>query len=146
MFKHILVATDGCALSERAIAAALDLAKSLGASVTGVTVSEPFHLVGIDAAVSVTEPEDAYRARCDKRAAGYLKVVTTTGTKAGVPTSVLHQYAEHPYEAIIDAALANGCDVICMASHGRKGFRALVLGSETTKVLTHSTIPVLVLR
>ncbi len=146
MFTHILVATDGSNLSERAIAMAVELAKALGAKVTGITVSEPFHIVGIDAVMTITDTEDVYREKCETRATDYLSVVETAAAGAGVPVAVLHQYAEHPYEAIINAAVAHGCDSICMASHGRKGIRALVLGSETIKVLTHSTIPVLVLR
>ena len=146
MFKHILVATDGSLLSERAIAKAVELAKICGAKLTGITVSEPFNIVAVDAAIRVNEDEDAYRAEAEKRAARLLRVVQDTAAAADVPANVIHRYAEHPYEAIIDAANAESCDGICMASHGRGGIQALVLGSETTKVLTHSQIPVIVLR
>jgi nucleotide-binding universal stress UspA family protein len=145
VFKHILVPTDGSPLSERAALGAVQLAKSLSARVTAVTVSVPFHVFSADP-VMVSDTEDVYREGCEKRAAGYLAVIGKVAKEAGVAYDGMHVSAEQPYAAIIEAAEQKACDVICMASHGRKGLVALVLGSETVKVLTHSTIPVVVWR
>ena len=90
--------------------------------------------------------EDTYRNNCEKRAAGHLEVVRQASEAAGVAFDGIHVFAEHPYAAIIEAAQDNDCDAICMASHGHKGLAALVLGSETVQVLTHSRIPVVVWR
>ena len=145
MFKHILVPTDGSPLSERAALGAVQMAKTMSARVTAITVSVPFHVFSADP-VMVTDTEDVYREACEKRAAGYLAAVGKAAKAAGVAFDGMHVSAEHPYAAIIEAASQKACDVICMASHGRKGLAALVLGSETVKVLTHSTIPVVVWR
>ncbi|MEO8751085.1 MAG: universal stress protein [Casimicrobiaceae bacterium] len=145
MFKHILVPTDGSPLSERAAVGAVQMAKALAARVTAVTVSVPFHVFSLDPNM-VSDTEDVYRADCEKRADGYLAVVEKAAKAAGVAFDGVHVSAEHPYAAIIEAAGQRACDVICMASHGRKGLVALVLGSETVKVLTHSAIPVVVWR
>ena len=145
MFKHILFPTDGSELSEKAIRTTVALAKSMSASVTGLTVSEPFHVLATDP-VMVTDTEDVYRARCEKRAKQYLDAIKKAAESAGVVFAGLHLFSDQPYTAIISTASAQGCDLICMASHGRRGISALVLGSETVKVLTHSKIPVLVWR
>ncbi|MGZ5634383.1 MAG: universal stress protein [Burkholderiales bacterium] len=145
MFKHVLFPTDGSELSERAALNTVQLAKSTSARLTAVTVSIPFHLISIDP-VMLTDTEDVYRKNCESRATKYLDVVRRAAESGGVTFEGLHVFHEHPYVAIIDAASGNACDVICMASHGRKGVVALVLGSETLKVLTHSKIPVVVWR
>ncbi len=145
MFKHILIATDGSRLSEVAALNAVQLAKSISARLSGVTVSTPFHVFTTDA-VMVTDTEDVYKKECDQRAAKYLGVIKNAAESAGLTFEGIHVFGDHPYAAIIDTADKKGCDVICMASHGRKGMAALVLGSETMKVLTHSKIPVVVWR
>ena len=145
MFKHILVPTDGSELSAAAIAKAVALAKSLSAKVTGLTVFAPFHVLAADPAM-VTDTEEQYRAHCESRAAQYLDVIKTAADAAGVTFNGLHVFAPQPYVTIISTASDQGCDLICMASHGRRGMSALLLGSETVKVLTHSKAPVLVLR
>jgi nucleotide-binding universal stress UspA family protein len=145
MFKHILVPTDGSPLSESAARSAIQFAKSISARVTAITVSIPFHVFSTDA-VMVTDTEDIYQEHCNKRAAKYLDAVGKLAKAAGVPFEGMHMFHEQPHVAIIEAAGKKGCDVICMASHGRKGLSALVLGSETVKVLTHSKIPVVVWR
>jgi nucleotide-binding universal stress UspA family protein len=145
MFRHILIPTDGSKLSAQAIPKALALAKSMSARVTGLTVSEPFHLFTSNPAI-VTDSEDVYRAHCKQRAAKDLDVIKKAALKAGLPCSVLHAFSDQPYRKIISTATTRRCDLICMASHGRRGVSALVLGSETMKVLTHSKIPVLVWR
>ena len=145
MFKHVLVATDGSPLSEKAVLNAVQLAKSMSARLTAITVSAPFHVFATDA-VMVTDTEDVYKEECNSRAEKYLGVAKTAAGSSGVPFEGKHVFHDHPYEAIIDAARNSGCDVICMASHGRRGIAALVLGSETVKVLTHSHTPVVVWR
>jgi nucleotide-binding universal stress UspA family protein len=145
MFKHILVATDGSQLSEKAAFSAVQLARSMSARLTAVTVSTPFHVFATDA-VMVTDTEDIYKGQCKRQAEKYLGVIKTAAESSGVSFEGVHVFNDHPYAAIIEAANNKGCDVICMASHGRRGVAALVLGSETTKVITHSKIPVVVWR
>jgi nucleotide-binding universal stress UspA family protein len=94
----------------------------------------------------VTDTPDEYKKRIAALTAKYLKVATDAAAAAGVPCDVVQVEREHPYEAIIDTARKKGCDAIVMASHGRRGVSAVVLGSETVKVLTHSNIPVVVVR
>jgi nucleotide-binding universal stress UspA family protein len=94
----------------------------------------------------VSDTKETYKKDCEERAAKYLGAIKTAASAAGVPCEVMHVNAEHPYEGIIDTAKTVGCDLIFMASHGRRGASALILGSETVKVLTHSKTPVLVFR
>jgi nucleotide-binding universal stress UspA family protein len=145
MFKHILLPTDGSELSERAIHGAVATAKALGARITGMTVTRPYHVVALDPLV-VTDTRQTYGAHADAIAADRLSVIEKAATAAGVPCQLVHRVGEHPYAEIIDTATEAGCDAIFMASHGRRGLSALVLGSETTKVLTHTTLPVMVYR
>jgi nucleotide-binding universal stress UspA family protein len=145
MFKHILFSTDGSELSGKAIPKAVALAKSMSARLTGITASTPFHVFAADPGM-VTDTEDVYRAHCEQRAARYLNDIKKSAEASGVAFDGLHVYSDQPYTAIISTASAQGCDLICMASHGRRGMSALVLGSETVKVLTHSKMPVLVWR
>jgi nucleotide-binding universal stress UspA family protein len=145
MYKHILIPTDGSPLSEQAIRQGVALAKSLRARVTGVTVSPTFHTFAVEPAVLTSTPAH-YAKDCEARAGQSLGVIKDAAAMSGVSCNVIHVVKDHPYEAIIETAHAEGCDLIFMASHGRKGLSAVVLGSETTKVLTHSKIPVLVCR
>ena len=145
MYKHILIPTDGSDLSRKAIEHGIALAKSIGASVVGITVSPTFHTFAVDPVI-VTETPEQYRQNCEARAERYVGVVRDVARTAGVAYEGVHAIDDHPHQAIIATARDKQCDLICMASHGRKGVSALVLGSETTKVLTHSKIPVLVCR
>lgn len=145
MYKHVLIPTDGSPLSEMAIRQGVAFAKRINARVTGLTVSPTFHAFRVDP-IMLTDTGEQYEKHCEERAQQDLRIVTDAATVAGVPCDVLHVMADHPYEAIINTARRQGCDLIFMASHGRKGISALVLGSETVKVLTHTKIPVLVCR
>lgn len=147
MFKHILLPTDGSELSERAVAAGVDLAKAVGAKVTGVYAMESFPLTyyGEYVPADAFSPEE-FEAAEKRRADTYLGHVKDLAGKAGVPCEVLTMRDALPHDAIIAAAEKAGCDLIYMATHGRRGISALLLGSETTKVLTHSKIPVLAFR
>jgi nucleotide-binding universal stress UspA family protein len=145
MYKHILIPTDGSELARKAIPYGIALAKAVGAKVTGITVTVPFHVFAIDPD-TLTDTASTYTKRTTAVAEKYLGQVKDAAAAAGVGCTVIHAEHEQPYQAIIDAAKKNGCDLIVMASHGRRGVSALVLGSETVKVLTHSTVPVLVYR
>src|SRR6266576_156871 len=145
MYKHILIPTDGSALSEEAIRQGVAVAKSINATVTAVTVSPSFHTVSRDT-MMVSDTREQYQKDSHDRAEHYLVFAREIARSSGVPCESAHVVNDHPYEGIIDAARTKGCDLIFMASHGRKGVAALVLGSETTKVLTHSKIPTLVCR
>lgn len=145
MYKHILIPTDGSPLSAKAIEQGMGLAKSLGAKVTGLTVSIPFHTFALDP-LMVSDTREQYKKDCEDRAAKFLGAIRLAAKAAGVPCEVMNVVTADPYEGIIDTATSKGCDLIFMASHGRRGISALVLGSETQKVLTHSKIPVLVCR
>ena len=144
MFKRILVPTDGSDLSNKAVAAAIDLAKALNAAMVGMTTLEPYSYSNL----SEYRPEtlDDYEERMEKVGAERLAKLAAMATQAGVPIETVTVKSFLPYEAIIDTAKGKGCDLIVMASHGRRGLNAVLLGSETQKVLTHSTIPVLVYR
>jgi nucleotide-binding universal stress UspA family protein len=145
MYKHILIPTDGSELAKKAISRGVALAKAVGAKVTGITVTVPFHVFAVDPD-TLTDTFDSYNKRMTALAAKYLERVKDAGVAAGVDCNVVRAEHEHPYQAIIEAASKNGCDLIVMASHGRRGASALVLGSETVKVLTHGSVPVLVYR
>ncbi|MGE5338555.1 MAG: universal stress protein [Gemmatimonadota bacterium] len=144
MFKKILLPTDGSELSARAISGAIDMAKRLGARIVGMTVVEPYSY----SSLSEYRPEsyEDYEARMNKAAQERLAGLEAAAKAAGVEVESKIARSFSPYEAIIEMAKGNDCDAIFMASHGRRGLSAVLLGSETQKVLTHSTIPVLVYR
>ena len=147
MFKRILIPTDGSAVAEKAIRAGVALAAEMGASVTAYYAMEPAptHLYG----ESYLANRDLVR-ELDKRAREVaqraLDRVAAEAQTAGVSCETVVGKAVQPYRGIIDTAEKNGCDAIFMASHGRRGLAGIVVGSVTTKVLAHSTIPVLVYR
>jgi nucleotide-binding universal stress UspA family protein len=145
MFKHLLVPTDGSALSDAAIQMAVTLASESGAKVTGLHVIPEFHVLAYGTEM-LADTEEQFILATRQRADDYLGVVTKAATQAGVECDTVARNRDHPYEAIISVAAQRNCDLIVMASHGRGGLRALLLGSETQKVLTHSQIPVLVVR
>lgn len=145
MYKHILIPTDGSELSKMAIQEGVALAKALDARVTVVTVTTPFHILSASPSMVTDTPEE-YRNHVAASASRYLDVAKHIAAAADVPCDLVQLEHEHPYQAIIDTAQNRGCDAIHMASHGRHGISAIVLGSETLKVLTHSTIPVIVCR
>jgi nucleotide-binding universal stress UspA family protein len=145
MYKHILIPTDGSELSGRAVHAGIDLASAMKARVTLVTSSPPFHVFATEP-MMVTDTPQKYAEDAERRAADRLKEGEEYARTMGVAAAARHVYAEHPFEAIIDTARKGDCDLVCMASHGRKGMAGLLMGSETNKVLTHSKVPVLVCR
>lgn len=146
MFKHILIPTDGSELSERAVTNGIVFARSIGARLTVVTVSAPFHIVTMDAMMVTPETEERYMADMEQLGQERLDAIMEKSKAAGVPCETSHVFDNHPYDAIIATAQAKGCDLILMASHGRRGVAALLLGGETNKVLAHCKIPVLIWR
>jgi nucleotide-binding universal stress UspA family protein len=145
MYNHILIPTDGSELSKLALYEGVALAKALGARVTVVTVTTPFHVFTANPYMTTDTPEQ-YREHMAALAGQYLDVAKNIAAAAGVTCDLVRVEHEQPYQAIIDTAQNRGCDAIQMASLGRRGISAMLLGSETLKVLTHSTIPVIVCR
>lgn len=145
MFKHILIPTDGSDLSRKAVLYGVRIAKELGARVTALTLAPPYNPATADG-VLILGGQDEYETEARRFAEHALEQVKMAADAASVACETIREIHDQPYRAIIDCALANGCDLIVMSSHGRRGVSALLLGSETIKVLTHSTIPVLVYR
>jgi nucleotide-binding universal stress UspA family protein len=145
MYANILIPTDGSELANKAVQHGVALAQRIGAKVTALTVLLPFHVFTTDPKMIEDTPAQ-YEARMRAHAEKTLGAVAQVAQASGVACETVDVEHEHPYRAIIETAGANGCDLIVMASHGRHGISAIVLGSETVKVLTHSKIPVLVHR
>jgi nucleotide-binding universal stress UspA family protein len=149
MYKHILVPTDGSALSDKAVEAALKLAKLAGARITAFHAIEPYPLQGAYAAeasgVAELQPE-VFAERSEEYAKRVLDAVASAASAADVQCTTNYATSRSPWQAIVEKARTENCDLIVMASHGRRGLEGFLLGSETQKVLTHSTIPVLVYR
>jgi nucleotide-binding universal stress UspA family protein len=143
MFKHILLPTDGSALSEAAIGKGIQFAKSIGARVTGFYALPEFHILTYRTEM-LEDTREEFARDSSAHAEKYLAVISKLAKEAGVQWDIVRVTSDHPYEAIIQTAQDKGCDLIIMASHGRKGVRGLLLGSETHKVLMHSKLPVLV--
>ena len=148
MYKHILVPTDGTKLSLGAAKAAARLARNLGAKVTSLYVIPPY-MPPMQADGAAYFPSDGareYERATRKSADAALARVEATVSASKVPFEGVATVGASPWAQIIDTARKNKCDLIVMASHGRRGIEALLLGSETQKVLTHSKVPVLVCR
>lgn len=145
MYKRILIPSDGSEASQRAILAGVDFARELGAEVVGLTVTPAFHVLSTDSEMLEDTPEQ-FTANSAARAGRILADVENAAREAGVPYRGEHVVDDDPYAAIVATAQRLGCDLITMASHGRRGLKGPLLGSETQKVLVHSTVPVLVHR
>lgn len=149
MYKHILISTDGSELSHKGVVQGVGLAKSLGAKATVITVTERFPIYSSGVAYDYAISEDSlaeYEEGQKGAAAAILASATAAAEQAGISIDTLHAPDAQVAEAIIAAAEARGCDLIVMASHGRRGLGRLMLGSKTSEVLTHTQIPVLVVR
>ncbi len=147
MYKHILIPTDGSTLSAHAVAQGIALAKATGARVTGLFVAPAPTPVVFDGLVPVgyMQPEE-HAALSARAAARYLGEIEKAAQRAGVACEAVTVTGEFPAEAIVETAAQRKCDLIVMASHGRRGLAGVLLGSETQKVLTHAKLPVLVCR
>lgn len=147
MYKQILVPTDGSKLSQKATAHAIDLAKAMRAQLIGFHASPDFPLpVYADGVIFEPLTVEDYQAQCKQATERMLQAIAVKAREARVAFRGAHAFSSAPWQAILAAAKKHRCDAIVMASHGRRGVSALVLGSETQKVLTHSKLPVLVVR
>lgn len=146
MFKNILIPTDGSELSQRAVHVGVELAKLHQARITGIHVIPDYHLLIAYEGAFDPVTEERIEEEAKVRAESYLAFVRSSAASASVPCETVCETSDHPYGAILKAAEARKCDLIVMTSHGRKGLAAVLLGSETRKVLTHAKIPVLIVR
>ncbi|MDO9237434.1 MAG: universal stress protein [Aquabacterium sp.] len=145
MFKHVLLPTDGSPQSEAAIQQGIELAKETHARVTGIHVVPEFHVFTYRTDM-LEDTREQYAKDSQAKAAKILQSIENAARAAGVPCDTVCVTSDEPYEAIIRTADEQGCDLIAMASHGHKGIKGFLVGSETQKVLTHSHRPVMVLR
>lgn len=146
MYKRLLVSTDGSKLSARAVTHAIALAQSIGAKLTFFHASPDYPLQVYAEGVAYTSmTRKEYADACAKELDKIMKPIASKAQAAGVAFDVAHATGTTPWEAILAAAKKHKCDAIVMASHGRRGVAALVLGSETQKVLTHTSVPVIVI-
>lgn len=145
MFKHILLPTDGSANSRNAIEECIKFAKLCGAHVIGLHIIPDFHIF-MHRSGMAEESREQFDKDCIAQARKVLAEVEAVAREAGVRCDTLYVNCDHPHEEIVKIARDKRCDLIAMASHGRKGMQGFLLGSETQKVLTHSDIPVLVFR
>jgi nucleotide-binding universal stress UspA family protein len=144
MYKHILLPTDGSELSKAAMRHGIALAKAIGAKVTALVVSTPLNSLVVDPSI-VSGALDQYKKLVAEQTAKYLDNISHNARAAGVDCATLCIEHDKPYQAIVDTAKNSDCDLVVMASHGLRGISA-ILGSETLKVLTHTSVPILVYR
>ena len=144
MYQRILVPTDGSSITSKAVSTAIALAKLSGAAIVTLSVKEPFPYSAISEMQPVP-PQEFYDVQ-ERIAASRVKTVLDAAAAAGVSCDGATVEALHPWEAILDMAKQKNCDLVVMASHGRRGMAALLIGSETSRVLTHSPLPVLVVK
>jgi nucleotide-binding universal stress UspA family protein len=144
MYKHILIATDGSELAAKAVATGLGLAKAFGAKVTAINATEPWAAM-VTGEAALAFPVEEYEKSAAESAARILGEVTAAAKTRGIACETVH-VMNFPAEAIIDTAKARGCDLIVMSSHGRRGLARMILGSQATRVLTLSSVPVLICR
>lgn len=144
MYKHILIATDGSELAGKAVTAGLALAKTLNAKVTAINATEPWTAM-VTGEAALAFPIEEYEKSAEENATKMLSEVSAAAKKQGVACDTMH-VNDFPAEAIIATVKARGCDLIVMASHGRRGLARMILGSQAMRVLTLSTVPVLICR
>lgn len=143
MYQNILVATDGSELASKAVAQGLALAKTLSAKLTVVTVTEPWTMIA-PGEIGMTIPIDDYEAGVAEYATKILDAVKLQAKTSGTACEVLHIKDRYPADGILEAAKDKGCDLIIMASHGRRGIARMLIGSQANRVVTHSPIAVLI--
>lgn len=148
MYTHILVPTDGSELSLNAARQAIALAKLFKGKITAIMVSPTYRQSQQDGFIVPTSNtmRDRWEEQMAERAKKVLDGISEDAGKSGVPCQAVHEFGDSPYEAIIDTANKNGCDLIVMGSHGHGGVKQIFVGSETTRVLSHTKIPVMVYR
>lgn len=148
MSHHILISTDGSELATKGLDHGLSLARDLGAKVTIVTVTEflPTRIRGEGVWVATPEVLESYEASQRELAGEVLDVAKAAAAKLGIEAETVHVPDSRPAEAIIETAKSQGCTMIVMSSHGRRGIGRLLMGSQAQEVLSHSPVPVLVVR
>ena len=148
MFRHILLPTDGSKLSDRAVQRGLDLAVTMNARVTSIHVIPEYRMVADEGFVlpMSVELQRRYEEEAEKHSKKMIEKIAKRAEAAGVKHEGVVVTSDVPYQEIIELARKKKCDLIVMASHGRRGLAGLLLGSETAKVLTHAKVPVLVIR
>jgi nucleotide-binding universal stress UspA family protein len=147
MYKRILVPTDGSPLSRKAVKSAVALASSVGAEVLALNVVPRYPISYFEGGISVSNPELArIEKQWSEQGQALAEAVEKAAQAAGVPAKAITMRSDLVAESILAAARKHKCDLVVMASHGRKGLKRLLLGSETQHVLTHGNVPVLVLR
>lgn len=147
MYSRILIATDGSELAAKGLSHAIALASQLKSSLVILTVTPPWTPVGVEGTVGWTyDPVDEYETASAEAARQILSAASEQATAAGVDVTTVHLPGKYPADGIVETANAQNCDLIVMASHGRRGLGRLVLGSQTSSVVTHATTPVLVVR
>jgi nucleotide-binding universal stress UspA family protein len=150
MYGNILLSTDGSDVARKGVTHGIALAKALNAKVTVITTTEPLPVqyAGGHAPAWIPSPEEVHRfdAACKERASKVLDEVRAMAEQIGVFAELLHIPNAHAATAIIETAKSRGCDLIVMASHGRRGLTKLFLGSQTSEVLADGSVPVLVVR
>lgn len=146
MFKNILIPTDGSEQSQRAVRFGIDLAKLHQSRITGIHVIPDYHLLIAYEGAFDPVTEERIEEEAKTRAETYLAYIKKAAQDAGIACDTVCETSDHPYDAILKTADSKVCDLILMTSHGRKGLAAVLLGSETRKVLTHTKVPVLVVR
>jgi nucleotide-binding universal stress UspA family protein len=144
MYRSILIPTDGTQITAKAVATGVALAQALGARLSTITVKEPFPYSAISEMQPIP-PQEFYDAQ-ERIALVRVNEVVASAGRAGIACEAFTVEAQHPWEAIIDHAKTQSCDLIVMASHGRRGVSAMLLGSETSRVLVHCDVPVLVVK
>lgn len=146
MYKHILIPTDGSETASKAIEQGLKFARWAGAKVTFFTALPEYPLPASEFLTRDVMPMAQFERRSAEQARRLLQRIERRAREAGIECATAYALSDRPWQAIIQAADKNGCDLIFIASHGRKGLSALLHGSETREVLTHSRIPTLVCR
>jgi nucleotide-binding universal stress UspA family protein len=148
MYKRILIATDGSELARKAETQGLALAKALNAAVITATVTESWSALDMSAQANrgAVHPIEDYEKSAEAWAKKVLATVGASAKDLGVPCETLHVKDRHPADGIVDTAKTKGCDLIVMASHGRRGLQKVLLGSQANKVLVLSSTPVLICR
>lgn len=146
MYTHILISTDGSKLAQRGVDHGLSLAMQLGSKVTVVVVTEPLPILAIGGGEWAPWPGDlkGYETSQAEFAEGLLSAIKASARKMGLEVNTAHVPNSHPASAIVDIAQKLGCNLIVMASHGWRGIKKVLLGSQTSEVLATATVPVLV--
>lgn len=143
MYTHILITTDGSALAQRGVDHGLSLAKVLGSKVAVITVTEPLPVLAMGDSAWALDLKD-YEASQAKLAEGVLSIVRASAEKMQLEVKTVHVANSHPASAIVETAQKLGCNLIVMASHGRRGIKKVLLGSQTSEVVVTAAVPVLV--